>query len=58
MEEGGLAHLDVYVLKRMYGYAGHIQRAVAGNSSHVVGAVLRHRDAEWMATMTALFRHQ
>ena len=33
MEETVLAHLDVYVLKRMYDYAGHIQRAVADNSS-------------------------
>ena len=56
--KAGLADVDVYVLSRMYDYAGHLVRAIRRDPEHLVGAVIRHRDSEWKRNMADSIGHQ
>ena len=58
LSECKLADIDVYVLGRMYDYAGHLMRAVDANPLHLVGHLLKYRDAEWKDALTAMVGHQ
>ncbi|CAK0844063.1 unnamed protein product [Prorocentrum cordatum] len=50
--KAGLSDVDVYVLSRARGYAGHLARAIRRDPGHLVGAVVRRRDSEWSRNVT------
>ena len=58
MEACRLADVDVYVLKRMYDYAGHLMRTNKDKPDHLTGKVPAHRDAEWKAALRQVVGHQ
>jgi len=58
LKEKQIPDLDVYVLVRLYDYAGHLARAISLNPTHLTGQVLNFRNAEWKQSMTDVLGHQ
>ena len=58
LQEKQIPDLDVYVLARLYAYAGHLVWAVSANPAHLTGHVLNFRNAEWKRQMTEVLGHQ
>ena len=58
MASNGLPDIDVYVLKRMYDYVGHLTRAVHVNPGHLTGLVMTFRAADWKYAMSTAVGHQ
>ncbi|CAK0817341.1 unnamed protein product, partial [Prorocentrum cordatum] len=50
--EGWAAVVDVYALRRMHDYTGHLVRAIRWDPEHLVGAVILRGDSEWKCNMT------
>ena len=58
MEAASVPDIDIYVLKHMYDYAGHLARVADNGPRHLTSQVLSFRDAQWRQTMTTLYGHQ
>ena len=54
----GVETIDLYLLTRMYDYAGHLVRALQDNPLHLTGLVLRFRDAQAKAAIDSEIGHQ
>ncbi len=53
-----LQTIDVYILGRMYDYAGHLIRVLHENPRHLTGFVLGYLDAEWKEALSEVVGHQ
>ena len=58
MDACRLADVDVYVLKRMYDYTGHLPRVIKDKPDHLTGKVIAYKDAEWKSALTQVLGHQ
>jgi len=58
MKACGLPDVDVYILKRMYDYTGHLARIVRDKPEHLTGKLLGYRDAEWKNALMQVVGHQ
>ena len=58
MVECRIPDTDVYVLARIFDYAGHLARAIAVNPTHLTGVALNYRNASWKQDMTDAIGHQ
>ena len=58
MKENRTPDIDVYVLGRMYDYAGHVLRESDRNSHHLIGHLLRFRNSAWKQAVTEVVGHQ
>ena len=47
MAKAKLPDLDVYVLRRLYDYPGHLVRILADQPNHLTGRVMKYMDASY-----------